>query len=37
MKYKATEENKWEKLKDISKCAAENNIGYKKKTTAQAS
>ena len=35
MKYKATEENKWEKLKDIikcAKCAAENNIGYKKKT-----
>ena len=32
MKYKATGENKSEKLKDIIKCAAENNIGYKKKT-----
>ena len=32
MKYNATEENKWEKLKDTIKRAAENNIGYKKKT-----
>ena len=27
MKYKATEEDKWKKLKDIIKCVAENNIG----------
>ena len=27
----AQQENKWEKLKDIIKCAAETHIGYKKK------
>ena len=27
----AQQENKWEKLKDIIKCAAETHFGYKKK------
>ena len=27
----AQKENKWEKLKDIIKCAAETHIGYKRK------
>ena len=32
-KYVATQqENKWEKHKDIIKCAAETHVGYKKKT-----